>query len=46
MDISYIFAYCRKILSLPDKSKWKTDNIIDISGAFSDCFLYLSLPEI
>jgi len=34
------------LLSLPDISKWKTNNIINMSYLFYDCQKLLSLPDI
>ena len=39
------FSYC-KFSSLPDISKWNTDNFEAISGLFNNCESLKSLPDI
>ena len=41
-----MFANCESLLSLPDISKMKTNNIIDMSYMFSNCKSLSSLPDI
>ena len=45
-DMSYIFSNCESLLSLPNISKWNTNNIINMSNVFSDCESLFSLPDI
>ena len=50
-NISKMFYYCSSLISLPDISKWNTNNIIDMSGIFGGdclcgCSSLLSLPDI
>ena len=45
-NMSEIFYNCLSLLSLPDISKWNTNNVEDMSGMFSDCSSLLSLPDI
>jgi len=32
-----MFDGCYSLESLPDISKWNTNNVIDMSGMFADC---------
>ena len=41
-----MFFKCSSLLSLPDISKWNTNNVTDINGIFNYCSLLLSLPDI
>ena len=41
-----IFKGCSSLLSLPDISKWNTDNATDMSFMFSGCSSLLSLPDL
>ena len=41
-----MFYGCSSLKSLPDISKWNTDNIIDINNIFSGCELLEYLPDI
>ena len=45
-DISYIFYECSSLLSLPDISKWNTNNVNNMSYMFSGCSSLKSLPDI
>ena len=45
-DMSQIFSNCISLSSLPDISKWNTNNAIDMSGMFSNCSSLSSLPDI
>ena len=45
-DMSYMFYYCISLLSLPNISKWNTNNINNMSWMFSDCSSLSSLPDI
>ena len=41
-----MFNKCNKLLSLPDISKWKTNNVTDMSRIFSECSSLTELPDI
>ena len=41
-----MFHNCESLISLPDISSWKIDNVIDISGMFFNCPSLSSLPDI
>ena len=52
-NMSYLFGgdglfekSCDKLISLPDISKWDTQNVKDMSYMFSDCKSLISLPDI
>ena len=45
-DISYMFSGCSSLSSLPDISKWNTNNVNNMSGMFSGCSSLSSLPDI
>ena len=45
-NMSEIFYNCRSLLSLPDISKWNTNNVEDISSMFYNCSSLSSLPDI
>ena len=36
-NISGLFSGCNSIISLPDISKWNTNNVIDMNSLFSGC---------
>ena len=42
----YIFYGCSSLLSLPDISKWNTNNVTDMSSMFSECLSLSYLPNI
>ena len=44
--MSYIFDKCHSLISLPDISKWNTNNVIDMSWIFHGCNSIISLPDI
>ena len=44
--MSGLFCYCTKLISLPDISKWKTQNVTNMSYMFSNCLKLKSLPDI
>ena len=46
MECFKIAHHYYPLLSLPDISKWNTNNVTDISGIFSDCSSLSSLPDI
>ena len=41
-----IFYDCESLKSLPDISKWNTENITNISVIFQDCKSLKSVPDI
>ena len=45
-DMSYMFYNCRLLSSLPDISKWNTNNINSMKGMFYNCYSLTSLPDI
>ena len=45
-DMSYMFNDCLSLSSLPDISKWNTNNVIKMNNMFSGCILLSSLPDI
>ena len=44
--MSNIFCGCKSLLSLPDISKWNTNNVNDMMGMFNFCSSLSSLPDI
>ena len=45
-NMSEMFCNCISLTSLPDISKWNTDNMIDMSRIFINCESLSSLPDI
>ena len=41
-----IFAKCSSLESLPDISKWNTNNVTNMCGIFAKCSSLKSLPDI
>ena len=41
-----VFYLCRSLKSLPDISKWNTQNVLDISGLFFHCSSLQFIPDI
>ena len=41
-----MFYRCSSLTSLPDISKWNTNNVNDMSGMFSSCSSLTSFPDI
>ena len=41
-----MFRKCSSLSSLPDISKWITNNVINMSGLFQFCSSLSSLPDI
>ena len=41
-----MFYNCESLISIPDISKWKTDNVIDMSYMFYNCYSLTSIPDI
>ena len=44
--MSYMFEEYSSLLSLPDISKWKTNNVNNMISMFSGCRSLKSLPDI
>ena len=44
--MSYLFDGCSSIETLPDISKWNTNNIRDLNAMFRGCSSLKSLPDI
>jgi len=45
-NMNGMFYGCSSLLSLPDISKWNTNNITNMNGIFYRCSSLLSLPDI
>jgi len=45
-NMSYMFYKCSSLLSLPDISKWNTNNVKNMSYMFDGCSSLSSLPDI
>ena len=45
-NMSHMFHRCDRLKSLPDISKWNTQNVIDMSYMFYKCKSLVSLPDI
>ena len=45
-NMSSLFLRCESLLSLPDISKWNTNNIINIMSLFEGCLSFKSLSDI
>ena len=41
-----MFCRCNSLISLPDISKWNTNNITDMNHMFDKCISLSSLPDI
>ena len=41
-----MFSFCSSLNSLPDISKWDTQNVINMSYMFNNCSSLKSLPDI
>ena len=41
-----MFSNCWSLISLPDISKWNTDNVKNINGIFLNCESLLFIPDI
>ena len=46
INIEGIFAGCSSLTSLPDLSKWNTNNINNMAGIFHGCSSLISIPDI
>ncbi len=44
--MSLIFRNCSSFISLPDTSKWNTNNATNMFGMFGYCILLTCLPDI
>ena len=44
--MKYLFRGCKSLTSLPDLSKWNTNNVINIEYLFSYYEYLSSLPDI
>ena len=44
--MSYLFHGCSSLISLPDISKWNTNNVTYINYMFCGCLSLSSLPNI
>ena len=44
--MSCLFKGCISLISIPDISKWNTNNITDFNNIFSGCVSLISLPDI
>ena len=45
-DMSYMFCFCDRLISLPDLPKINISNITNLSNMFCSCELLTSLPDI
>ena len=43
--MSYMFKGCSSLSSLPDISKWNTNNVTDMNNMFSGCNESLNIPS-
>ena len=41
-----MFNECRSLSSIPDISKWNTNNVININYMFTECLSLSSIPDI
>ena len=44
--MSFLFSRCESLDPIPNISKWKTNNVINISDLFSRCESLESIPDI
>ena len=44
--MSFMFYECSSLSSLPDISKWNTNNVTNMISIFNRCSSLLSLPDI
>jgi surface protein len=40
-----MFNKCSELKSIPDLSKWDTNNVIDMRGIFNGCKNLIEIPE-
>ena len=45
-NLRNMFYECKSLISLPDISKWNTENVIDMVNMFYECNSLISLPDI
>ena len=45
-NMSHMFHGCKELVSLPDISKWNTNNVTNMSYIFQGCSSLTSLPDI
>ena len=45
-DMRYMFCGCSSLQSLPDISKWNTENLKNIRIIFNECKKFIALPDI
>ena len=43
--MSYIFSDCKLLTSLPDISKWNTNNVENMNDMFWNCNNLLNIPH-
>ena len=46
INMSYMFFNCSSLLSLPNISKWNTNNVTNMSYMFYGCWKLSSFPDI
>ena len=46
VNLNGLFYNCSSLISLPDISKWKTDEVTDMNGLFYNCSSLISIPDI
>ena len=44
--MSFMFKKCSELLSLPDISKWNTNNVTNYKDIFGQCLKLSKLPNI
>ena len=44
--MSEIFNKCISLISLPDISKWNTQNVVNMIGMFYGCYSLIPIPDI
>ena len=45
-NMNYMFGGCSSLISLPDLSKWNTQNVKSIESMFNGCSSLISLPDL
>ena len=45
-NMNYMFDGCESLISLPDLSKWNTNNVTNMDGMFYGCKSLISLPDL
>ena len=45
-NMSYMFYKCNSLISLPNLSKWNTENVKDMTAMFCECNSLIDLPDI